>query len=397
MKDNAASHERIHALDSLRAIMMMLGLVLHSALTYGLKDLGGAWPIKDPIYTIGAMDWLGSFIHLFRMPVFFVVAGFFGALLFYKRGAKKMIKNRLARILYPFIVFLLLLAPLVNFSFAFTWTTFDSNTGWETVNNMLPQFSSYIANSTFHLWFLYYLLMITLASFGVGLLLHKMPKARKNILNIFNPMVQYPFLKLLVFSSLTFIMLYLMKTNWVATSLSFIPDTKTFIFYSFFYVFGWILYKSKQPLEQLKQYDWLFAILGLGLFTIKFFISSSLSTEIITAFNAMIVWLLTFGIMGLFIRFGSNHSASMRYVSDASYWFYLIHLPLTAFLPGLIAAWAIPAIGKFLIVFTMTTTICWSTYHYLVRPTFIGQFLNGRRYSIQTRLKKSGRTLEKAA
>ena len=55
------------------------------------------------------------------------------------------------------------------------------------------------------------------------------------------------------------------------------------------------------------------------------------------------VWLFIFGFTGLFIRYASQHSAIMRYVSDSSYWVYLLHLPLTAFIPGLIAGIAMPA------------------------------------------------------
>jgi peptidoglycan/LPS O-acetylase OafA/YrhL len=71
----------------------------------------------------------------------------------------------------------------------------------------------------------------------------------------------------------------------------------------------------------------------------------------------------------------------MRYISDASYWVYLLHLPLTGFTPGLIADWPLPATLKMLVVVLITSVICLVTYHYLVRGTFIGKFLNGRKYS----------------
>jgi len=379
---NASTHERIHALDSLRAIMMILGLVIHTAITYGVVDYGRSWSLKDAESTSLSMDWIVSFIHVFRMPLFFVVAGFFAALLFYKRGAKKMIKNRLDRILYPFLVFVFILWPTIVFSFAYSKAVFaGSENPLEIALSSFQDLTVFVPGRTFHLWFLYYLLMITIVSFAIGLLLKKTPKFSKNILRVFDPIVQYPFLKLFVFSALTFLMLYIMNDKWVATSTSFIPDFKTFTFYSFFYIFGWILYKSKQPLEQLKQYDWVFTILGLGLFTIKFFFSSSLGDELTMAINSILVWLFSFGITGLFIRYGSNHSHLMRYVSDSSYWLYLLHLPLTAIIPGLIAEWKIPALGKFLIVLSLTSLICWFTYHYFVRATFIGKFLNGRRYA----------------
>jgi hypothetical protein len=60
---------------------------------------------------------------------------------------------------------------------------------------------------------------------------------------------------------------------------------------------------------------------------------------------------------------------------------YLLHLPLTVIIPGLIADWNIPATFKFLFVVSITTVICFVTYHYLVRSSFIGEFLNGRKYT----------------
>ena len=98
------------------------------------------------------------------------------------------------------------------------------------------------------------------------------------------------------------------------------------------------------------------------------------------AVNALMKWLFLFGIMGMFMRFFSYENTKTRYISDSSYWVYLIHLPLTAIIPSLI--WKLPLTGivKFIIVLSMTTFICFTTYHYLVRNTFIGKFLNGRKY-----------------
>ncbi|WP_296311630.1 hypothetical protein [Winogradskyella sp. UBA3174] len=40
MKAQLHKTERIHALDSLRAIMMLLGIVIHSAIAYFVTDIG---------------------------------------------------------------------------------------------------------------------------------------------------------------------------------------------------------------------------------------------------------------------------------------------------------------------------------------------------------------------
>ena len=71
------------------------------------------------------------------------------------------------------------------------------------------------------------------------------------------------------------------------------------------------------------------------------------------------------------------------YVSDASCRFCLTHLLLTALIPALIAGRNTGQVVKFLLVMTLTAAICWVTCHCLVRNTFVGLFLNGRRYPIR--------------
>lgn len=375
--------ERIHSLDSLRAIMMLLGLVIHSAVTYGTYE-GYHWPLKDPVSTDLFMDYTVLFIHAFRMPIFFVVAGFFGAMLFFERGHKKMLKNRIDRILYPLIVFIIILAPTIKFAASYSGSLFEK--GENPLMTALEPFKAlggWIPASTSHLWFLYYLFMITIASYLLGLIFNQFKGFTDQTTLAFNWILQRPLAKIVIFSSLTVVLLLFMGSPWVATSTEWVPDFNTFIFYFFFYFIGWILFKSKHLLDTFMQYDWILTILAIILFTALFFFRSSFSDFQITITNSIVVWLFIFGITGLFIRYGSNHSHLMRYNSDASYWIYLLHLTFTMLLPAFIVDWKISAIAKFLFVFLVTSVICLVTYHFLVRSTFIGKFLNGRKYPLK--------------
>lgn len=360
---------------------MMLGIVIHSAITYGAMNYGSAWELKDPSNTNIFFDWLVQFIHKFRMPIFFMVSGFFGSLLFYERSAAKMLRNRIDRVLYPFLVCLFLVVPTIVFGITFSKGAFsgDSNS----LINTLPivfDYATYLPSSTFHLWFLYYLLLFSVSAFALGLLFNRLPKF-KNIVNvIFNWVISRSILRLFLFSSITFFLLLLMNRQWVGTSFSLIPYFSTFIFYFLFYLFGWILFKFKHILPSFMKYDLFLTLMGTVIFTMKFLGPNIFSLEIVMAMNAVTVWLFCFGITGLFLRMGSNHSASMRYISDSSYWVYLVHFSLTVFIPGLISNWKIPSSLKFLIVVLSTLTICLLSYHFLVRNTFIGKFLNGRKY-----------------
>ena len=382
MKTTPPKTERLHSLDSLRAIMMMLGLVIHTAITYDTIEHGAEWPLKDPNYTHESMSWLFWFIHIFRMPVFFIISGFFGALLFYDKSPKIMLKNRIKRVLFPLVVFLFLLWPFILFAYDYTRMTFA---GVENVlNEVLKDFSkisTYLPNNTFHLWFLYYLMFFVVVSFGLGILMRKFQNISSKINSFFNQILNNHMLRVIIFSVITLCILIFMNQTWVDTSTSFNPDFNTFIFYFLFYMFGWLLFKSKHLLNSFMKHDILSTILGTVIVTATHFYKDVIGDELLMASNALTVWLLSFGMIGLFIRYGSKHSSQMRYISDASYWVYLLHVVFTIFFPGIIAEFNIPAPLKVLIICSLTTIICFVSYHFLVRATFIRKFLNGRKYT----------------
>jgi glucan biosynthesis protein C len=380
---------RLHSLDSLRAIMMLLGLVLHSALTYNVTGHGDAWSLKDPNATHLATDFLTLLIHAFRMPTFFMIAGFFGALLFYERGRKKMIANRIFRIVFPFLVFLFVLFPFTVLAFTFSQEVF--------ANQMHPlsatfrffvKAANFIPNSTFHLWFLYYLTLITACTVLLAIMLRRAPLLTSKTTAAFCWILPHPALRILSFTALTYGLLLVLGTSMVNPSNRFVPELNTFLFYGLFYLVGWLLYRAKAHLPTLVRGAWTCTLLGLLLVITQGLViqyggldlNLSDPAPILLLFSSLVVWLFVFGITGLFLRYGGNYSPVMRYVSDASYWVYLVHLPLTVFFPGVIAGWEIPALAKFLIVLTLTTLLCFVSYHYLVRASFIGRFLNGRRY-----------------
>jgi fucose 4-O-acetylase-like acetyltransferase len=81
----SGDERRYYGLDALRGGMMMLGIVLHAAEFY-LAAPPPALPMPTDRNTSYVFDLLFHFIHGFRMPTFFVLAGFFASLLVDKRG-----------------------------------------------------------------------------------------------------------------------------------------------------------------------------------------------------------------------------------------------------------------------------------------------------------------------
>jgi peptidoglycan/LPS O-acetylase OafA/YrhL len=374
--------ERLHALDSLRAVMMLLGLVLHSAISYGAFDFGEAWSLKDPDTTSPLFDLIVGYIHAFRMPVFFAIAGFFGALLFYERSPRAMVRNRLSRVVYPFLLFVFLLWPPVVFAWVFTTAAMTGN--GSPLDQAVSVFANplvFIPTNPMHLWFLDYLIVFSFAGWLLGLLLRRSPAATSHIRRLYELLMRSPALRPLAFAGLTFVLLYLINSPWPEKTGGFLPAWKPMCNYFMFYLFGWLLYGSRQLVSGLTGHGWPLVIVASVLFLAKAVLADSLGRVSSMALNALTVWCFVFGITGLFVRYFTSHSVTMRFVSDASYWFYLIHLPLTALGAGLLIGSGLPAGLKFVLVLGGTTGVCWMTYFYLVRSTFVGKFLNGRRYA----------------
>lgn len=95
--------------------------------------------------------------------------------------------------------------------------------------------------------------------------------------------------------------------------------------------------------------------------------------------QAAYAWLMSFGLIGLFRSCMSGESRTMRYLSDSSYWLYLVHLPLVMLCQILVRDWSMPSLVKFAIINFVVGGVLLVSYQYCVRYTMIGRMLNGPR------------------
>ncbi|MBK7007003.1 MAG: hypothetical protein IPH37_19400 [Burkholderiales bacterium] len=91
-------------------------------------------------------------------------------------------------------------------------------------------------------------------------------------------------------------------------------------------------------------------------------------------------WFWSVGIIGLFTRTMQRSNAVLRYLSQASYWVYLIHLPLTIIFGAMLVGEPLSVLSKSLINITATTAVALLSYHLLVRSTWLGALLTGKRH-----------------
>ena len=85
---------------------MLLGIGLHAAIPFvpwRVEGDTGGW----------LLDVFVAFVHGFRMPLFFLISGFFTALLWRRRGLRSLIRHRLRRVGLPLLIGCFTIIPAV--------------------------------------------------------------------------------------------------------------------------------------------------------------------------------------------------------------------------------------------------------------------------------------------
>ncbi|WP_416398283.1 acyltransferase family protein [Allohahella sp. A8] len=157
-------NNRLFYLDAMRGILMMLGVVLHSAQVFNPEK---SWLVYSDQTSIFAEHLIAA-VHLFRMPAFFVVSGFFCMLTMGRYGITGFLKLRIQRILVPLIA--------TGLTFNVFQTVILNRTGWANIN-----FEEFLLEGAWvsHLWFLNYLLIYFLLACGLQWVLQKSKMSRE--------------------------------------------------------------------------------------------------------------------------------------------------------------------------------------------------------------------------
>ncbi|MEX1128961.1 MAG: acyltransferase family protein [Vicinamibacterales bacterium] len=373
---------RDHSLDALRAAMMLLGLVLHSAASYTVNPLREVWPFRDAQAHIG-FDLLIFGIHVFRMPVFFVMAGFFGALLYRRDGAWGFVHNRARRVLLPLVLFWALVIPLVALGFLFAVGQAAGDTGLVG----LPQGSILREPILGHLWFLYNLLFYYAAAVMVVPIASRLSASVRARAHTAFRSIATSAWGTVALAGATLLSILPGSEPGIGLSASLIPRLHVLAAYGVFFAFGWLLHAHREALDVYAARWKATAVAAAVASGLYLYVLAAqpiddprLWTVASMALCALATWPLVFAITGLFVRHMRTPRPIVRYFSDAAYWMYLVHLPLTVWIPGLLARSPLPAAAKFAVVLAATTLVTTVTYNYLVRPTVVGVLLNGRRY-----------------
>jgi glucans biosynthesis protein C len=386
-----AVSERYHYLDNLRAIAMLAGVLLHAGMGFSVMAYE-LWPSADKERSI-YFDFWTCVLHTFRMPLFFLIAGFFAHYLVSNRGLKYFVKNRLMRIGLPFVIFWpLMLASLVGLMiYAAFYLHVDTPViklikfAIENPDQMQGQKPPL---STTHLWFLYYLIMFSMGT----ALAYRFVKGGAR----FYDWVVRPWGLFVALPLLTAVVMSRELTPHMPPD-SFMPSLSALAFYGLFYYVGWVFFVKQSLVAVIrKALPWLtlIAVIAAVLFCLylpepltlqEAMASKNQGPEFtpVQAFRSLLTgvlaWYLSFLSLWLAYSILNRENAALRYISDGSYWVYIINLPLVAYLQYIFHNQDLPILLEFVLISSITLGVGYLSYALLVRRTPIGWMLNGRK------------------
>ncbi len=365
---------REHYWDTLRAALMLLGIPYHVALSY---RPGQTWIVRSDEGII-AFTWLADIIHYFRMPAFFIIAGYFSALLLARRVPSVWLKGRAVRLAVPFAVTIITLVPIMNLACEFSNLPYSR------------ALSSFVWNSSHsggywvrHLWFIVVLLYLSAASAWLVML-------RPGLAQALVP--ERLDARLGKYFLVTLCLVGLVVGLWeaIAVELFYMAGLATnvpqqifrldeLIISTPYYTIGFLLQRSPHMLERVCRFSWpvaLMAVLFVGL-------SMTVAKEVHPAPGRLIT---TFAALAC----SQTLIAGARTLLDrpiplvneftrAAYVIYLFHLPVITVLVWLGQPVAIPVALKGLAVMLLSLAISYGAWWVISRSRIMFFLFNGAR------------------
>lgn len=360
------SSGRIHSMDALRASTMLLLVPVHAAGLLAINGQPGAWATS--------VFWL---VHVFRLPLFFTMSGFFLALLLSRRGLGSTLRNRSLRIVVPLSVGLVTLVPLLLATGQATETAISDGGDGSATFSIQPSF----------LWFLWYLLILDGIAFTAYLLAPQMLRWLGDGMRraLASPRTGIALLAVPTACALWF------QPRWFAAPATdtFVPSPSALAYYALFFALGATLCAHRGLVERARRDAWKWlacaavATLPAGyLFTLHN--SPELSSRIEVHGAALLIyavatWTSLIALVGLASRYLGRPRPAVRYMADSSYWIYLSHLTPMVLLVALVAGSSVATPFQFAFVTVGSLAASLATYPLFVRYTAIGRVLNGPR------------------
>ena len=403
---------------------MLLGLLLHVCIFF-MPPHKYFWGAGDYHGDVLNLQFL-SFIHLFRMQLFFLLAGFFAELVIDRKGLGHFTADRCKRILLPFIVGVVVMVPIFTLLIGnggYYRNTYDGMSIFEIVRTTvffgLLEPGQPIRDGLIHYWFVYYLLLFYIAHLLARPLLLSGTFQSLTRWDRFLSLVTEKWWGFLLLGLLIFPLQYILKSVFLPPT-GFNVPVADLLLYFLFYLFGSALYLKREKLESLTRNAWYYAAFSVPLFilinqpTERIDLSAPVINDITTwtvfdlgsgnfampqiwsegifhnGWGKIVVvlgrttlcWSLCFASIGLASRYLSRENQFIRYLADSAYWVYWVHMPITFKLSYMAQPIeGINSVTKCYVVLVLSTLIVYASYQWFVRYGWLGNFFMGRKKS----------------
>lgn len=350
---------RRHDIDWIRVLVFDILIIYH----VGMFFVPWGWHIKNN----DIVEWMALpmfFVNQWRLPILFVVSGIGTRYALSYRSGNEYVKERTKRLLIPLIVGILLIVPPQVYLERIVQGSFSGN-----YFQFYPNFFQGIYPggnfSWHHLWFLPYLLLMSLI-FTPLFLKWRINDNRfivwiKGLLNkspFFIYIFTIPLLFIEAFMEPAFPVTHALYGDWYALT-----------FYTFLFIFGFILISTGEvfwkAVEKIKPFALFLGILCFPfLLWYKRNVDSSVWIPILVVFN-MWSWILT--IIGYSAKFLNNNSALIKYRNQAVYPFYILHQTITVIIGYYLINSPLHYGIKFVIMLVGTFGFSWILYEFIIR------------------------------
>ncbi len=342
-------------MDFARSILMLIGIVYHSAQVYSSSK----WRISCNDTNV-VFDYIISFVHSFRMESFYLISGFFSAMLIRKYGHNKFLVNRIARFLIPIFTLGLPLNYLMDL-----YSANRPSSLAEIVN------LNYFFNGSWigHLWFVANLTIYVILSLYIYKLI---PYKIKNKFYYYLSFCIIP-----IFQFLILRIVWRLPEPFDGSSI-FIFNTGLLYSYLPYFLLGMFLFKNKVFLQHISgNFYELLLILILLLITKNRF-NNEYIVELLVNINKVALVYLTIGFFYNFFDFNNHY---IKNISIASYSIYIVHQPIVVALSYFLVKTNINNFLQFFIVITLTYFLGYAFHFSIVERNDLLKFLlNGKIY-----------------
>ena len=326
-------------LDAAKTLAIAFVVATHAALSYMVTPIG--WAIQDTSRNLG----VDLFVWIARgagMPMFFWLSGYFARDVYERKGRGGFVRNRARRILLP------LALAIVPCSLALDalWDWGRTLAGRPEVAANIPKLEgSKLPVTLGHLWYLYYLLVISALALAFAELGRR---ARARVPVWVTPLA-------------AFVPLALAGKLQPDTPLGFQIDPSVTVYFGAFFTWGWLVHARRPALEQYAHHCWrVLAAAALLLAAVLPALASSTAPVYAIAASCAFTFALVAVFIGLCVRYVRRPILPLA--SDASYWTYIAHLPLVVLLQIAFAMVAWPGPIEYLAIVGATGVACLVSY-----------------------------------